>query len=115
MIEKLARVVSSLRIEDWNKNTIERFLQELKEIKYSIEEFDKNILENLEITENNSYQIIFTDEKGKEKKKTFEKIDYSRRATLLYNDLLSSIDEMGESISQQEIRQILIEILQKFC
>lgn len=115
LIEKLARVVSSLRIEDWNKNTIERFLQELKEIKYSIEEFDKNILENLEITENNSYQIIFTDEKGKEKKKTFEKIDYSRRATLLYNDLLSSIDEMGESISQQEIRQILIEILQKFC
>lgn len=113
-VEKLARLVSSLRIEDWNKNIIERFLQEIKEIKNIIEEFDKN-LSNENVSESNSYKISFVNEDGIEQIKSFEKIECSRRATLLYNDLLSSIDEMGESISEQEIRQILMDILKNYC
>lgn len=113
-VEKLARVVSSLRIEDWNRNTIERFLEELKNIKLSVEEFDKNLSSESQ-SESNSYKISFVNEEGKEQIRSFEKIECSRRATLLYNDLLSSIDEMGESISEQEIRQILMDILKNYC
>lgn len=113
-VEKLARVVSSLRIEDWNRNTIERFLEELKNIKLSVEEFDKNLSSESQ-SESNSYKISFVNEGGKEQIRSFEKIECSRRATLLYNDLLSSIDEMGESISEQEIRQILMDILKNYC
>ncbi|MEF2600089.1 MAG: hypothetical protein U0M80_02230, partial [Fusobacterium mortiferum] len=61
------------------------------------------------------YKISFVNEGGKEQIRSFEKIECSRRATLLYNDLLSSIDEMGESISEQEIRQILMDILKNYC
>ena len=113
-IEKLARMVTSLRIEDWNKNTIERFLKEVKEIKTTIEEFNDN-LSNENESDNNSYKISFVNEDGKEQVRSFEKIECSRRANLLYNDLLSSIDEMGESITEQEIRQILMDILKNYC
>lgn len=113
-ITKLAKMVTSLRLEDWNKNIIERFLNEIVEIKQVIEKFDRDINSSKK-AENNSYKISFKDINGKEEIKTFDKAECSNRATLLYNDLLSSIDEMGESISQQEIRQVLIDILEKFC
>lgn len=113
-VERLARMVSSLRIEDWSNNSIERFLVELKELKITIEEFDKNLATEDE-NSNNSYKISFVSEEGREQIKSFEKVECSRRAFLLYNDLLSSIDEMGESITQQEIRQILMDILKKYC
>lgn len=113
-IEKLARLVTSLRIEDWNKNTIEKFLKEVKDIKHTIEEFNNNLSNENEI-DNNSYKISFVNEDGKEQVRSFEKIECSRRANLLYNDLLSSIDEMGESITKQEIRQILMDILKNYC
>ena len=113
-VERLARMVSSLRIEDWSNNSIERFLEELKELKITIEEFDKNLATEDE-NSNNSYKIFFVSEEGREQIKSFEKVECSRRASLLYNDLLSSIDEMGESITQQEIRQILMDILKKYC
>lgn len=113
-VTKLGKIVTSLRLEDWNKNIVERFLNEIIEIKEAVEKFDKDINSNKK-EENNSYKISFKDINGKEKIKTFDKAECSNRATLLYNDLLSSIDEMGESISQQEIRQVLIDILEKFC
>ncbi|WP_349764258.1 restriction endonuclease subunit S [Fusobacterium sp. SYSU M8D902] len=113
-IEKIARMLTSLRVEDWNNSIIIKFLQEVKEFKITVEEFNSNSL-NKEEGKNNSYKITFVNENGNEQAKTFDKVEYTRRASLLYNDLLSSIDEMGESISQQEIRQILIEILEKFC
>lgn len=113
-IEKLTRLVTALRIEDWNKDIIERFLKELKEMKLTIEEFDKNLVNN-SVSENNSYRITFISDEGNEQIRSFDKIDCSRRANLLYNDILSSIDEMGESISEQEIRQILIDILKDYC
>lgn len=113
-ISKLGRIVSSLRLEDWSKNTVERFLTELVEIKERVEKFDSDVNIGAK-EEKNSYKITFTDVNGAEQVKTFDRTDCSKRATLLYNDLLSSIDEMGESISEQEIRQILIDILEKFC
>lgn len=113
-ISKLGRIVSSLRLEDWSKNTVERFLSELVEIKERVEKFDSDVNIGAK-EEKNSYKITFTDVNGAEQVKTFDRTDCSKRATLLYNDLLSSIDEMGESISEQEIRQILIDILEKFC
>ena len=52
---------------------------------------------------------------GQEIVKSFNRSEYSDRAKLLYNDILNSIDEMGQSITEQEKRQILFEILEKLC
>ena len=41
--------------------------------------------------------------------------DYSNRGKLLYNQITQSLDSMGHAISEQEKRQIIMEILQKLC
>ena len=47
--------------------------------------------------------------------KSFERVAYSNRGKLLYNQITQSLDSMGHAISEQEKRQIIMEILQKLC
>lgn len=112
-IKKLGKIIASLRLEDWNEKTIETFLLEIKEIKNNIEKFDKK--DRKEMKSVNNYKIIFTEEDGKENIKIFEKIEYSSRAKLLLNEIENSIDEMGYSITEEEKRQVLMEVLKKLC
>ena len=112
-IKKLGKIITSLRLEDWNEKTVETFLSEIKEIKNNIEKFDKEDIKEMKSV--NNYKIIFTEEDGKENIKIFEKIEYSSRAKLLLNEIENSIDEMGYSITEGEKRQVLIEVLKKFC
>lgn len=86
---------------------------EIKEIKNNIEKFDKK--DRKEMKSVNNYKIIFTEEDGKENIKIFEKIEYSSRAKLLLNEIENSIDEMGYSITEEEKRQVLMEVLKKLC
>ena len=55
------------------------------------------------------------DEEGNQITKRFEKVESSNRGKLLYNAITSSLDSMGQAISEQEKRQILMEILKKLC
>ena len=112
-IKKLGKIITSLRLEDWNEKTVETFLSEIKEIKNNIEKFDKEDIKEMKSV--NNYKIIFTEEDGKENIKIFEKIEYSSRAKLLLNEIENSIDEMGYSITEGEKRQVLMEVLKKFC
>lgn len=117
-IEKLAKAVTGLRIDDWSDDTVIIFIQNLITIKKSILDIDTNEKldnhENMSI-ESNSYAVVFHDESGKEVKRTFEKISYSPRGKLLFNQIKSAIDDMGQSITEQEKRQILMEFIEKFC
>lgn len=47
--------------------------------------------------------------------KRFEKVEFSKRAKLLKNMITADVESMGTSISDQEKRQIMMEILQKLC
>lgn len=113
-VERLCKAVTSLRIDDWNYNTIESFLNELTRIKKTVEEYDKNY-ETGVVDSSDIYKFIVVDKQGKEEVKTFNKVEYSKRATLLLNDIAASLDEMGESISMEEKRQVLMELLEKMC
>lgn len=62
-----------------------------------------------------SYQISFIDDKGMSITKRFERIEETKRGKLLYNAITADLDSMGHSISEQEKRQILMEILKKLC
>ena len=112
-IQRFSKAVTSLRLEDWNETTIEVFLNDVVAFKETVEEYN-----NQEISENSSadeYKLIMTDVNGKEVVKSFAKSKYSDRAKLLYNEITNSIEEMGQAISESEIRQIIIEILEKHC
>ena len=116
-ISKLAKIATDLRIEDWDYQTIIRFKEQLEIYKKTAEEYifmDKNKLgkNNIDI---NSYQLTFVDNEGNNTIKRFEKIEYSSLGKLLYNSIWGEIDSMGQSISEQEKRQVLIEVLKELC
>lgn len=114
MIQRLAKALTSLRIEDWDSKTISLFIQSLITFKNTVEEHNAKI-EKGGTGSSNSYKVSFASLDGVEITKTFEKIDYSRRAVLLKNEIETALEEMGHSISEQEKRQVLIEILEKLC
>lgn len=111
-LEKLARLTTSLRMEDWNEKIIKEFIEEIYNFKEEIEEFDSKDQTEKEIIES-GYEISFLSEEGKKITKSLKKVEYGVRSKLLYNDLVNSIDEMGESITKEEKRQVLIDILTK--
>ena len=53
------------------------------------------------------------DASGIESFKTFEKAEYSPKAKLLYNDAEAMMQEYGESLSSDEKRQVLVDIISK--
>ena len=114
MIQRLAKAVVYLRIEDWSSNTILSFIEFLKAFKTTVE------AQNLKIASGsssitNSYRLTFVSDSGVESTRVIEKVEYSRKAILLRNEIETALDEMGHSISEQEKRQVLIEILESLC
>ena len=113
MVQRLAKAVTSLRMEDWSSKTISLFIASLENFKNTVETYNQKVDNNTQ--ESNSYKLVFLSATGEEIVKTFEKIECSRKAALLKNDIETSLDEMGQAISEQEKRQVLMEILQKLC
>ena len=108
----LAKLLTGLRVEDWDKRTINQFENKLKEYKKTAEKFCGDVRN--EIGESTStYSLTFVDEEGNAVTKRFDKVEETKRGKLLMNSLISDIDSMGHSISEQEKRQILMEVLKK--
>ncbi|WMJ22912.1 hypothetical protein RBG61_13105 [Paludicola sp. MB14-C6] len=116
-VEQLAKEITNLRIDDWTRTTITEFLSYLGDAKKVISDFNRSIdISTKKATEKtNGYKIAFVDESGEEVIKTFDKTEYSSRAKLLYNEIATAIDEMGQSISESEKRQILMDFIEKMC
>lgn len=111
-IARLAKLCTDLRIEDWAGDTFDKFTAALQQYKKTAEEFHSEIEEkNSEITSN--YQITYVDDNGDTITKRFDRVEYSRRGKLLLNQVKASLDSMGRSISDQEKRQVLMEVLKQ--
>lgn len=113
-VMRLAKLVTDLRIEDWEDKTACVFKERLRECKKTAETFSKQ--STTEIDEDIcSYSLTYVDNDGKAVTKRFDKVDQTKRGNLLMNSILSDIESMGHSISEQEKRQILMEVLKKLC
>lgn len=113
-ISRLAKIATDLRIEDWDCYTIDRFLENIKRYKSTAESFvGKSNVESSSGTA--SYQVSYTDENGEVVTKRFDSVEFSGRGKLLLNQINASLDAMGHAISEQEKRQILMEVLKKLC
>lgn len=113
-ITKLARITTGLPIEDWNLKTIELYKSSIGKFIKTAQAFVCNDLTEDGNTTSN-YQIIFADTEGHGMTRIFDRVDVSARGKLLFNQLISSLDAMGHSISKQEKRQILMDVLKKLC
>lgn len=112
LFAKITKHISGLRITDWEDNTILTFLKSLKAFKEEVEEKDK--AGNINNTSQTGvYKITYVDENGNEEVKILNRVENSRRAGLLDNDITSLLEEYGESITTNEKRQVLLDILQK--
>lgn len=115
-IERLGKIVTNLRIDDWTSQTVKDFVDSLELIKKSILEYDR-VVSKQDDTKHNStgYTISFITEDGISTTRSFEKITYSKRGNLLYNEIANALEEMGQSITEQEKRQILMEFIENMC
>lgn len=120
LIESLARVLTSLRIDDWSDSSIEVFRTRIAEYKATIDaesskEPDISADETLQTEIQHGYSVVFVDDDGKAIQRIFDRVERTKRSEVLYRRIDSAIKEMGHSISPQEKRQVLMEILEKLC
>ena len=114
LAERMGKALVGLRIDDWNNTVADSFSAKLLAFKETIERYDKdNHIQ--EYSKGSTYKIVFVDDNGAEKERSFEKVAYSRNATLLYQDITGAIEEIGASVTEQEKRQVLMDILSKLC
>lgn len=114
LIQRLCKVVTGLRIDDWDNKMINEFIIALRDFKKAVEYQDRLEKEEKTSNKNDLYTITIIDETGKKETKTFNKVEYSVQAKILYNDLIATIEEeYGESISNSEKRQVLMDIIER--
>lgn len=113
-IEKLAKTLTGLRIDDWDANKVKLFLEELQEFKSTIEKQNKNTSSPSSQQQSNVYRITFIDEAGNQITKTFNKVKTSARGQLLVNEICAALDEYGQALSDGEKRQVLMNIIEKY-
>lgn len=113
-IVRLAKTATGLRIEDWDDSTISAYVHKLKQYKQTAESYKGQVRSEGSETATN-YKVTFVEADGSAITKSFERVEYSNRGKLLFNQITQSLDSMGHALSEQEKRQILMEILKKLC
>ena len=111
-IIRLAKLCTGLRLEDWANDTIAKFHSTLDLYKGTAENFHSTI-DKKSTSLTNNYQITYVDENGVAITKRFDRVEYTRRGELLMNQVKSAVNSMGRSISEQEKRQVLMEVLKQ--
>lgn len=122
LVRHLGQEVTGLRLEDWSDKTYPEFCAKVSRYKQTAEAFQpvekKNIIDGAPSearTEMEEGYIFSYPEGGRMVRRHFAKIDYSPRAKLLLNSITADLEAMGQSIDPEEKRQVIAEILKKFC
>lgn len=111
LIDRLAYTFTNLSIEDWNDNTITIYLEGIKS--------SKEIVENYEVSVDNEdseglIKIVFESTNSTSVEKTFNKVEISPIGSTLFNAIEEIVDEYGDSVDDNEKRNILMDILSKY-
>ncbi|MDP4147015.1 MAG: hypothetical protein Q8936_21495 [Bacillota bacterium] len=109
IIEKLAKIVTGLNIEDWNDDTLEVYLNGIEKITSTIRSYKKQN----EKESSSSYEISFYVEDEKVSK-SFDSSEISSIGRTVYNTIEEALDEYGESIDINEKRNIIMKLLEKY-
>lgn len=112
-IQQLCKNATGLRIDDWADITIDAFIQTMDSFVATVNEYNNNLSNSNSNISVGSYKISIVDDDGNEHYKTFDKTELSANANLMFNDLESIInEEYGDSLSANEKRQVLFELIQ---
>lgn len=111
---KLAKLATDLNLSDWDADTQAEALEDIKRYKATAEGFHAEA-ETDAAEAVNGYQLTYEDEAGRTVTKRFDKVETSSRGKLLYNMIETAITGMGQAVSEQEKRQILMDVLRELC
>lgn len=111
-VNRLAKAATSLRVEDWNDARFFDFIRTIRKMRSEVEGAGSD-----EKTSEDGRRagIIYVDEDGKARQKTFELVECGARSRLLKNNILASLSEMGGALRPEEKRQIVFEVLEGLC
>ena len=120
LIKSLAVSLTGINTVDWSESTIKiyekqlcEYIESLKKYKYTKGK-NESIIENRpESLTSGAYYINFVDDTGTITKRNFNKVVCSKKAGVLETELLNILDEYGQSINDNEKRQVLINILEE--
>ncbi len=133
IIGEMAKVLTGLSLDDWNDETFDVFFARLDELNNTLLEFKGSLPENSEKngSENaggsfgsaklagesaENYEICFAGNEGESAKtKSFKKVECSVRAKSLEEEIWRTFEEMGQSVTEAEKRQVLVSLLEKLC
>lgn len=114
LTSNLAKLATDLNLGDWDADTHTAAIESIKRYKKTAEEFHKEADETSSETVS-GYQLTYEDKSGCTVTKRFDKVETSKRGKLLYNAIESAITGMGQAVSEQEKRQILMDVLRELC
>ena len=114
-ITSLAKIATDLRLEDWDEKVKDLFLQNIEAYKATAEAFKTTGKTRKDVNPGTAYQLVFSDENGNAVTKRFDRVEDTPKGKLLHNQVTAALDAMGRSMSDQEKRQVLMEILKDLC
>src|SRR5574344_2358883 len=117
-LENIVTVVTGLSIDDWTDETVIVYSERLRELLTTLRSFVPNKHTSTDkklLTNQKEYVIQFVGDNGKKYEKIFEQVECSKRAEILNHELGRTIEEMGQSVTEREKRQVLINLLEKLC
>ena len=105
--------LTGLRPEDWNDQSVKGVPQILKDMLYEVTSFEYILRQEGDISAATEVEITFPQDNGTSIKRIFSKGSVSQTGNLLQNVLWSYITEYGDSVTNNEKRQIVLTILEK--
>lgn len=115
ILRNAALLATGLRMEDWNEATAETFLHRLAGYKATAEQFAHGEKPPRSENASASCELKIVGADGNPVVRRFEVSPRSARGRLLYNKIRSELDAMGLALSEQEKRQVLLDLLQELC
>lgn len=114
-ITRLAKLATDLRMEDWDEKVADLYASNIQRYKKTAEAHHSKTKVASESQNTSTYQITFLDDNGVAVTKRFNSVEGTGKGKLLHNQVTAALESMGRAISDQEKRQILMEILKDLC
>lgn len=107
MISRLAKNIEMIAIEDWNDSMVEKFIADIRRCVETVNDYERNV-DDTATDENISISFNYN---GKPYEKSMSNMEISGMAETVLNNIESTFEDYGDSISAQERITVLLKLL----
>lgn len=117
IVEEISKLLTGISCEDWGSETEQIYFSRLEELNKTLIQYvnqanvEKQFSEQIDKNSGN-YIVHFANETTQ---KSFSKVECSKRAKILEKEISRTLEEVGQSVTQSEKRQVLMDVLKELC